>query len=596
MPPALAPTLKTPSTLSQGLPAEARWLTHLRWLAGLAVFLGAATHGLWSEWTGRHSAAMALGLGVISYNFLFWMIWRSRVRLQANGATQWLAAVQIALDMGVLTLLTLWTGGLTSPLLGLFVLHMVLGSLFLPPAPAYGIAVAAIAMMFGGLFLAGQWPAQEREAMLMAIGWSATLILTVFIAAHITTQLRQQEAARRNEHHKIRAILEAAVDAIITIDALGIITSANPAAERLFGYPLRELLGQNVSILMPEPFRGEHDGYLARYMTSGQARIIGIGRELTIQRKDGSIAPIELAVSEVPLDSGRMFTGIVRDISERKRTESELMALNDTLRRHQEAMIQHEKMAAMGQMAAGVAHEISNPLASMDSLLQLLQRQPARITPENIHVLRQQVERITHIVRELTAFAHPSGAGWSTIPLGDIVRGALDMVRFDHRIRHVTISCQCDDTEPVRVMPQSLQQVLVNLILNALDAVKDSPDPQLILKTHAPAAKDGWRTIEVTDTGHGIAPEHLSRIFEPFFTTKPVGKGTGLGLSISYSLIERHGGRFEVSSTPGKGTTFRIHLPAPQTLASAAAIAPLPAHCLREAPRNPIPEPGKTVN
>jgi two-component system, LuxR family, sensor kinase FixL len=557
---------------------------------------------------------MAIGAAVIAYNVVFWVASRKGLHraFTKRRTMMSVAALQIALDLGVLTLLTLWTGGLSSPLLGLFVLHMVLGSLFLPPASAYGVAIFAIGMMFAGLLIKGQWPlGQSGETILMALGWSATLFLTVFLAAHITTQLRQQEAARRNEHGKTKAILDAAVDGIITIDPRGIIISANPATEQLFGYRLSELLGRNISMLMPESYGKEHDGYLARYLATGEARIIGVGRELTIQRKDGLVVPIELAVSEVLLDNGRMFTGIVRDISERKRAESELRALNDALRKHQEALIQHEKMAAMGQMAAGVAHEISNPLASMDSLLQLLQRQPARMTGENIQVLRQQVERITHIVRELTAFAHPSGAGWSTVPLGDIVRGALEMVRFDHRIRHVTISCECDDTEPVRIMPQSLQQVLVNLILNALDAVKDCPDPRLILKTHAPATEDDWRMIEVTDTGHGIAAEHLSRIFEPFFTTKPVGKGTGLGLSISYSLIERHGGRFEVSSTPGKGTTFRIYLPAPAALTSpppppppspptthqtpGSLQKPVPAHCLREAAHDRIPESGKPI-
>jgi two-component system, LuxR family, sensor kinase FixL len=576
------------SRWSAAAPTELRWFVHLRWFAGLAIVSGAVAHGVVGEWTGQHTAVMGLGGVVLLYNAALWLAARKR---STRGGALWAAALQIALDLGVLTLLTVLTGGLSSPLLGLFVLHMVLGSLVLAPPMAYGVASYAIAMMLTGLWAAGQLPLPDAEggraALLTAVGWSVTLFLTVFLAAHISGRLRHEETAHRVQYRRTRSILDTAVDAIITIDSHGIIVSANPAAERISGYALGELIGSNVSILMPQPHRGEHDGYLARYMATGEARIIGIGRELIMQRKDGSLVPIELAVSEVPLDpaqKGRLFTGIVRDISERKQAESELRALNESLRKHQQALIQHEKMAAMGQMAAGIAHEISNPLASMDSLLHLLQRQPSRFTAENIRTLQEQVERITNIVRELTAFAHPSGAGWNTVALADIVRGSLEMVRFDHRVRRVAISCECEDDEPARIMPTSLQQVLVNLILNALDAMENTPEPRLSIRTKG---EGEWHLIEVADTGHGIPAEQISRVFEPFFTTKPVGKGTGLGLSISYSLVERHGGRLEVSSVPGEGTTFRIFLPREDRSSASRA------HCRREALSGAIPESGK---
>jgi C4-dicarboxylate-specific signal transduction histidine kinase len=230
------------------------------------------------------------------------------------------------------------------------------------------------------------------------------------------------------------------------------------------------------------------------------------------------------------------------------------------LKAQQDAMIQHEKMVALGQMAAGVAHEITNPLASMDSLLELMQRHPERDVPDRVATLREQARRIKQIMQQMTTFAHPSQGRSRTVGVNDVVEAALEMVRFDQRIRPVEIerrfSPQAND---VQVESHAMEQVVINLVLNALDAMDGSRGPRLILRTARDA--DGG-LIEVSDNGHGIAPQHLSRLFEPFFTTKPVGKGTGLGLAISYSLVRRLGGRIEVTSEIGKGATFTVRVPA----------------------------------
>jgi two-component system, NtrC family, sensor kinase len=338
--------------------------------------------------------------------------------------------VQIALDLACLTLLALWTGGIESPLLGLFVLHMVFGSLLLPPAVSYGVAVAAVGMLLLGLIATGQWLESAGSA-LIAGGWTATLLLTVFLTSHITARLRREEAASH--------------------------------------------------------------------------------------------------------------------------------ALNDELQRQQRVMVQQEKMAAMGTMAAGVAHEISSPIAAMDAALQLARRQPDRITADTIDTLRGQVERIARIVRELTTFAHPDGADWTNGSVSDVVRNAMDMIRFDDRFRRVAVRCECrEDVGEVRLMPQALQQVVVNLVQNALDAVEDAAEPAVTVRTR----REGDRAvIEVEDNGRGISPEHRDRVFEPFFTTKPLGKGTGLGLSISYKIVKQHHGCCRYASTPGRGTVFTVSLP-----------------------------------
>jgi signal transduction histidine kinase len=216
-------------------------------------------------------------------------------------------------------------------------------------------------------------------------------------------------------------------------------------------------------------------------------------------------------------------------------------------------------MAALGQMAAGITHEIANPLASMDAVLQLLQRKPERTTPQSIETLRGQVARIHQIVRQMTSFAHPDEEFWEVRPLNEVADAALEMLRFDARLKGVTVERQFSpEAGALRLMPQAMQQVLINLIVNALDAMAETPEPRLTIRTERTAE---WCVVHVIDNGHGIRPEHINRLFEPFFTTKPIGKGTGVGLSISFGLVQKQGGTIAVASRPGEGATFTIRLP-----------------------------------
>jgi signal transduction histidine kinase len=242
------------------------------------------------------------------------------------------------------------------------------------------------------------------------------------------------------------------------------------------------------------------------------------------------------------------------------RQTRKLLAMDARLRRQQHAMAQHEKMVALGQMAAGVAHEIANPLASIDSLLQLMKRKPEKLRSESLDTLREQTDRIARIVRELTTFARPADAERQTLPVNEAVGEALAMLAFDPRMKRIRLEQSlAENAGVISMLPQSIQQVLVNLIRNALDATESVPHPTLRIRT---TRDDTAVVIDVADNGAGIAPKDLKRLFEPFFTTKPVGKGTGLGLSISYSLIARHGGSISATSKTNEGATFRIKLPA----------------------------------
>ncbi|MCY2930690.1 MAG: ATP-binding protein [Planctomycetota bacterium] len=242
------------------------------------------------------------------------------------------------------------------------------------------------------------------------------------------------------------------------------------------------------------------------------------------------------------------------------RQNRRIRAMARQLHTQQQALIQHEKMVAMGQMAAGIAHEVANPLAAMDSMLQLMVHKPERAVPENLAKVRDHIRRITEIVRQLTHFAHPAQTRSEPTSIREIVDHALQMVRLDRRAAHVNVSVEYDESivqAPVSAPAHALHQALVNMCLNALDAMADQDDPHLDIRA---SRSGGECLVRVADNGHGIPPEQLPRLFEPFFTTKPPGKGTGLGLAVSDRLIHDHGGRIDVES-PGRGAVFTIHLP-----------------------------------
>ncbi|MFO8014725.1 MAG: HAMP domain-containing sensor histidine kinase [Phycisphaerae bacterium] len=224
-------------------------------------------------------------------------------------------------------------------------------------------------------------------------------------------------------------------------------------------------------------------------------------------------------------------------------------------------LVQHEKMVALGQMAAGIAHEVANPLASMESLVELMSRHPEDDLPQRLDALREQSLRIRRIIEQMTTFARPFDRTGRPAPVNDVIQASLDMVRYDKRLDTVDVRCEFEpDMDSVRVESQAMEQVLVNLMRNALDALEEiEPDRRtLTLRTNR---QNGWGVVEVTDTGPGIPPEQIEHLFEPFFTTKPVGKGTGLGLATSYGLVQRMGGEIEVKSEPGQGATFLIRWP-----------------------------------
>lgn len=360
------------------------------------------------------------------------------------------------------------------------------------------------------------------------------------------------------------------------IDDRGSILDANPATETIFGYTAEELLGINVKVLMPSPYREEHDGYLANYLISGEKKIIGTGREVTGRRKDGACFPMHLAVSEVQIGSQRLFTGIVRDISDLKEAERRLELLNENLearvrqrtkelREAQAALVQKEKLAMLGQVSGGIAHEIRNPLnAVKTSAFYLMNaREPsAEKTREHLERIDRQVSMIDNVITALSDVAKLPEPQLLPYSIVECIQQILKTTQVGPGI-----AVKYDVKSPVPdVMMDAHQMPIVfrNLVRNARDAMPDGGT------LHVKVYKSGEHvTIEVIDSGVGIAQDDLSRITEPLFSTK--ARGMGLGLAICKAILEKNRGHMEIESELAVGSTFRVRLTA---AANASVSAP----------------------
>jgi len=360
-------------------------------------------------------------------------------------------------------------------------------------------------------------------------------------------QAADQEQRMRSET-RLRAILETVVDGIITINARGLIESVNPAAERLFGYRAADLVGQNVAMLMPAPDREEHDGGLAQYLRTGEQRIIGIHREVLGQRQDGTTFPMDLAVSEVRLGDQRLFTGIVRDLSERQHME-------EVLRRM-------EQLALMGRLAASVAHELRGPLNTIFLHTDLLEEELQQPSPDSqaqfadsVAEIKTEVTRLHDLIEDYLSLARLASLRREEADLGTFVKALAQEMEERVTSRSITLSlCGLGSLGKVVFHSNTLRRVLVNLMQNALEAMPEGG--QLTLRGRRTAAQVH---LEISDTGVGIPKDELPLLFEPLHTTKP--EGTGLGLYLVREIVVAHDGRIAVRSVPGAGTTFTIILP-----------------------------------
>ncbi|HEV7371493.1 PAS domain S-box protein [Arenibaculum sp.] len=368
------------------------------------------------------------------------------------------------------------------------------------------------------------------------------------------------EAALREREARLRSILETVPDAIIVIDERGVIESFSPAAERLFGYRSAEVVGSNVSLLMPSPYREQHDRYMAHYLTTGERRIIGIGRIVSGRRSDASTFPMELAVGEVNLGGRRLFTGFVRDLTERQATEKRLQEL-------QAELLHVGRVSAMGQMASSLAHELNQPLTAVINYVRasrrLLEAAGVPDTDKVVETMEKavtQASRAGQIIRRLRNFIEKGHTDRTVENLNKLVEEASALALVGAKESGVRVSLELHPEDlPVSVDKIQIQQVVLNLIRNATEAMAGCPRRELTIVTAPAPAEDGLAVVSVGDTGPGVAPEVMKQLFQPFVTTKE--KGMGLGLSICRSIVDAHGGRLWPEADPAGGTIFRFTVP-----------------------------------
>jgi PAS domain S-box-containing protein len=367
---------------------------------------------------------------------------------------------------------------------------------------------------------------------------------------------RLSEAALRLSEDTARAVLESASEGIILIGPAGRISLANAAAERMFGYPRAELLDQPLEILLPDRIREAHVTHRADYFAEPRVRPMGIGLDLSGRHKDATEFPVEISLSHVAAPDGGAAIAFITDITERKRLEVQLQ--------HQrEVLYQNEKLAALGTMAAGIAHEMNNPLGIMTTRIEVMlmdakdQQLPGQVL-EDLEVLHRASQRVARIAASLRSFARHTPGDRVPLDMNTVVEESVKLLQKPMAADNVQIVASLDRAlPPILGDANTLHQVLMNLLTNAREAM---PHGGHIRLETGPATRPGWIRLLVADTGTGIAAEEISRIFDPFFTTKRTG--TGLGLSVTYGIIQEHGGTVDVESRPGAGTTFIISLPA----------------------------------
>jgi PAS domain S-box-containing protein len=417
-------------------------------------------------------------------------------------------------------------------------------------------------------------------------------------ATTITTDItarKNTELALSHSAGQIQTIVQTVLDGIITIDKVGTIESFNPAAENIFQYRAHELIGCNIKVLMPEPYHSEHDGYLQNFADTGEAKVIGIGREVLGRRKDGSIFPMSLAVNQMESSNSVSFVGVVSDITETKErvkqlqtqiektqiVNNELEVAIQQLRNTQEQLVQSEKMAALGSLVAGLAHEINTPIGvgvTAASYLASSSAELAKMLAENTlkksqldhfvsstndtaNLISKNLERAANLISSFKNVAvDQTSDDDREIDLNKYLNEILTSFQPQLRKYKVAAELSCPDGIIFTTNPGSLYQVLSNLMMNiTLHAYDEGEKGQIFISAHLLGNNI---EIIVRDTGKGIPAENLPKLFDPFFTTRRHKGGTGLGLHISFNLVTQAlGGFIRAESKLGEGTQFVITIP-----------------------------------
>ena len=372
------------------------------------------------------------------------------------------------------------------------------------------------------------------------------------------TRAFAEDLLAREAH--LRSILETVPDAMVVIDESGAIQSFSRAAEELFGYESEDIIGEDVNTLMPSPHKEAHQGYIDRYLETGEARIIGTGRAVVGLRQDGSTFPMELSVGEMRSGDARYFTGFIRDLTERETSEARLRQL-------QSELVHVSRLSAMGEMASTLAHELNQPLSAITNyirgsrrLLESDRGDPAKLA-EALDKAGNQALHAGEIIRRLREFVRRGDSQRRATSVAILIEETIQLAMLGAKEQGVQVVIEIDPDLPLVLVDRvQIEQVILNLVRNAAEAMVEADSPEKTLNIKARKISEDFVELEVTDHGPGLAPEVASKLFTPFVTTKE--NGMGVGLSISRTILAAHGSSIAAESKAGEGTTFRFTLPA----------------------------------
>ena len=557
------------------------WLISLRWMAVLLVVIGALV-GTFVFPVLTNPAPLYVIAGLLLVCNMGYALAARHVDRATQRRKLILAMAQIEMDLVVLTAVLFFSGGVVNPFFLFYVFHVIIATIILPRNLSFSVGMTSI-LCFGALAanvlhggaLLGCYPLQLSAGgglwrnPVYGLAAFVAFAFTVVLAQHLTRVIiarmtaKEMEAARNSD--LLRAIINAMAEGLMFVTDDGQVSLCNPAArqwrrdpgadngdESLEGFP--EALAEHVKDLTGSG-NGSEQGHKIDFDTAG-------AEHRFIEARDYSV---------VGLDGTRLGHVIVgQDLTERKKLEADLVerteqlsTINEMLKMSRVRMAQREKMVALGQMAAGIAHEIGNPLTSLSSVVQYLGRKCSDDEQKELcTVVDHHVGRISQILKHLLGLARPATSEYRWVDVNEAIENTLSLVRFDKRAHGVSIvSVPNSDLPMVWLNPQNLEQCLLNIVINALDAMdaKGSGGPHRLEVTTR--FEDEMVEIRVADTGVGMSPEVCQRAFESFFTTKEISRGTGLGLFVSYNLVAEVDGTIELESNPGEGTTAIVRIP-----------------------------------
>jgi len=579
----LADSFDKPSQCTREVLVEqVLWLIRMRWIAvGTIVAAGLAGSYVFPVLVSAVPIYICAGILLLCNTFYFWVA--TKKVIDAGPKDTILGMVQAEVDLVILTAVLHFSGGVVNPFFLFYIFHTIIATIILPRNLSLTVGLTAILLfgllaineLNGGLWL-GYYPLRFSGAgglwrnQVYVLGAFVAFVCTVVVSQYLTriiiARMTAKEAEAARNHDVLKAVISAMAEGLIFVRGDGNVVICNPAAklwkradhliknsDLLEGFP--QALTDHIKALLADGNKTAGAGQVIKFNTTGP--------------KPHYVEAISCPVSGI--DGQKLGYVIVgQDLTKHKKLEKDLLerteeitAINEMLKMSRIEMAQREKMVAVGQMAAGIAHEIGNPLASLSSVAQYLGRKLSRHEEkEYLLVIENQVDRISTILKRILSLSRPTAVKYEWADINELIDNTLSLVKFDKRMQSITIeNITNPDLPAVWLNPQFFEQVLLNIFINALDAINAKQGEQEHALKVARESKDGMVQIRVCDTGIGMSPEVCRRAFESFFTTKESGKGTGLGLFICYNLVSEIDGTIAIESEPGKGTTVIIRIP-----------------------------------